>query len=152
MCFSTKSRPFGTLCELKKQTYPHSACRFPRTLPCSYTCRSLECWCSLRWGDKVSSSCIRRYLEERCPNKWSHLQFLSEARGCVSFVPRMIVCRVVTYLHKLPRCTPLGMRTCSPWVRRSVHRSALLYRDYWRKDPATTNTHNGRQSGPGSQR
>ena len=69
----------------------------------------------------------------------------------MSFVPRMIVCRVVTYLHKLPRCTPLGMRTCSPWVPHSVRRSFYRYRDYWRKDPATTNTHNSRQSGPWSQ-
>ena len=53
--------------------------------------------------------------------------------------------------HKLPQCTPLGMRTCSLWVPRSVHKSGFYCRDCWRKDPATIRTHNSRQSGPGSQ-
>ena len=57
---------------LSSKSYLDNGCRFPQTLPCSYTCRSLECWCSWRWGDKASSSCIHRYLKEHMQSHYDH--------------------------------------------------------------------------------
>ena len=105
----------------------------------------------------VQLALVTRFLSLAFVDIWNsdaptngHTYSLLVRHGSVSFVPRMIGCRVVTYLHKLPRCTPLSMRTCSPWVPHSVRRSVCFfdYRDYWRKDPATTKTHSSRQSGP----